>query len=349
VFAVRGPVRSSASWRASNALNQALLLACCAACVDSAPSGSGIEGVSHVEVHELPAFGPPKLDVVFVVDDTIAMEPYQERLAGLPAVFEQTFLVTLAGQVDMHVAVATSTGGLRRIPSVGSAYMSIRTEYDLARITNFTESFRTTFEKLSVVAASSTGANQPLDAARRVVEANPDGLLRPSVPLAIVLVTASDDASSEAVSTYADIFESSKGDPGNVMVIALAAGSTPRLDELFAALPNRYRVSSLADDYQPALDHLGQMIKTILPGLCWNASDVDPATPGAQYDCTFTATIRGAQRVLPPCELPGDQFCWSLVPSDHGCAEHAPLKPELPPYRFWTFLPAMRAECVVLE
>ena len=327
-----------------------VLCLACAACID--PAEPIVAETSHVSVHDYPGHGPTKADVLFIIDDTTAMAPYLNRLATLPHAYAAAFATIDGGFVDTHIAVATTTNSeLRRLPAVGGSFMTIRTELDLDRITNFLGSLEDTFGLLADVGATSSAANRPLDVLRRVVEENPDGLIRDDAYLNIVIITASDDVSSESPATYAELAKSAKARPEKVFVSAITVMETPRLHELFAALPNRHKVTSLADgDYTSALAVFGTIILSIIPGQCWHVSDVDPITPGPQYDCTFTATIRGAQRLLPPCKLPTDVLCWSLVPSDNECSpDVGTVKPSMPPYRFFTFTPPFRAECTSIH
>lgn len=328
------------------------IVALLTACTESGPSSTGIAGTSHVAVYDLPATPEQQLDLLFIIDDTTAIAAYQDRLYQLPALFEQAFLSIGDGLVDTHIAVATSDGQLRHSAAVGGSYMSIRTELDLERITNFEGTLRETFGILTNVGASRMGESQPLESMQRVLEANADGFVREHAFLGIVIISAGDDASPSPPADYVQFARTLKNDAANVLVTGITLAPTPRLDEFFAAFPNRNVVVSLPDgDHALALDAFRPLIKTILPGTCWEASDVDPETPGPQYDCTFSVMIRGNERRLPPCTLPGDQFCWSLVSSRDECSytDDEPLKPDVPPYHLWFFRPALHAECVVLK
>lgn len=327
------------------------LLALCAACAsDDAPS-SGPDAESHVAVFEYPGGGPPQLDLLVVIDDTVAMAPYQDRMAMLPSVIEQAYLSIGDGLVDMHIAVTTD-GTLRRVPAVAGSYVAIRTDFDLARPANFTGTLLDAVTPLTSVGAANTAPYQPLAAVKRVFEENPDGFIRDNASIGIVIISASDDASPGTPADYAQFISATREDPYEIMVSRIVVNPSPRLDELATGFMNRTSTTSLADgDLAGALTVFAQAIRTILRGNCWHVSDIDPITPGPQYDCTFTATIRDVPRVLPPCKLPDDQFCWSLVHSNDGCSDdgYEPLEPEIRPYHFWWFVPPLRAECVVLE
>lgn len=323
----------------------ALLLIACAACATDPAQQAGIDGVTHVEVHDMPAAPAPELDVLFVVDDSAAIAPYLDRIAQLPLLLEEAFPVLGAGIMDMHIAV-TTTGELRQLPAIGGSYMTLHTEYDLTRLTNFTGTLRETLGALLTV-GSSASSFQPLAAIRRVAE-NPAGFVRANAALGIVIVSASDDASPGDVADYVQAIKSTKTDPARIVVTGIVTAPSPRLAELLASFPNRNRVVSLADgDPRTIMELLAGQIRTILPLSCWSASDVDPETPGPQYDCTVTATIRGIDRVLLPCKLATDLFCWSLVDHSNGCLEKPAVGPRMPPWGEYVFHPAFRAECVV--
>ncbi len=318
------------------------------ACVSDEPATVGIEGESHVEVHDLPGWGPPQIDLLFVVDDTTAMAPYRERVAELPSIIADAYPNLGSGLVDLHIAVTSNDGMLRRAHPNGQPFVAIRTEFDLQHATNFQGTLREALGRLTATDATSTGPSTPLAAVQRVLESDDGGFRREDASLGIVVMTASDDASPEPVGDYARRFKASKLDPAMIVVSGIVAQPSPRLEELLAEFPNRHTVVSIdAPDYGPTFTLIGQLIRTILPGMCWNASDVDPVTPGIQYECTFTVEIRGAQRVLPECKLDGEQFCWKLIP-DRQCAGGNPHGVVMPPYHFYWFVPALHVECVVL-
>ncbi len=328
----------------------AVFVALAAACADAPPAS--LEGTSRVTIWESGGYGPPRMDVLVVIDDTSAAAPYADRLATLPSVLEQTYASTARGTVDMHIGVTTD-GTLRRLPAMGAAFASIRTDFDLLRITNFTGTLSDALTPVMDVGSDSDRPYQPLAAVRRVIEENPDGFLRPDASLGIVIISASDDASPDAAIDYAASLRLAKSDPAQIEILGITASPSPRLDELLARFPARSFVEPIANgDYPVLLTKLELLIRSILPGTCLHASDVDPETPGAQYDCTVTTWIRGAPHVLPPCKLPGDQFCWSLIDSSDECGpsgELAPVKPYMPPYGFFTFVPPFRLECVVTD
>lgn len=318
-----------------------------AACAANEPARDGIEGQSHVEIHELPGWGPPQIDILLVVDDTTAMAPYRDQVALLPSIIADAFPSMGDGLVDLHIGMITNDGALRRTHPNGQPFVAIRTELDLQRTTNFQGTLEEALGRLTSLDALHEGASTPLAAVQHVLDSDTEGFVRENAPLGIVFMTATDDASPGSVLDYAASYKAAKSDPASIIVTAITAQPVPRLDELFAAFPHRNKMISIDDDYRPVFELVGNQIWTILPGMCWRASDVDPVTPGPQYDCTVTATIDGEPRDLPPCQIEGDQLCWRLVPSNQGCIEDDALRVVIPPYHFYWFVPPLRVECVV--
>src|SRR5262249_53621367 len=137
--------------------------------------------------------------------------------------------------------------------------------------------------------------------------------LRDATLLAIVIVDASDDASPSPVADYVDWLRGLKGE--GVFVSTITAQPSPRLDEVVAAFPG-WSVTTPVDaaDYGPAIAAFGSLETSILPGICLTAA-------GPPYDCSVTAEIHGAERVLEPCDGNDDLLCWQLVPSGVQCSD----------------------------
>lgn len=317
-----------------------------AACTEQVARDPGIDAVTHVEDRFWPAARVWKLDVLFVVDDTIAMAPYQQRIAELPALVES---LLVDGGRDVRIAVTTNDGVLRTAPGMTDPFVSVANDYDLSRITNYEGSFQDTFAALLDVGAEGTGAAVPLAAAASALDGSDTGFVRKDAPLGIVFVTATDDGSLYPPGDYETFFKSLKADPSLVFVTGIAGEQTPRIDEMFAMFINRNVRVSLDDaDYSRAVGVLAQLIRSTLGQPYLYASDVDPDAPGPQYDCTFTAVYNGSQHVLPPCSNDRDQFCWSLHPDvNSGSPDY--VVPKIPPYAIAHFQPDLRAQCVVLH
>lgn len=320
-----------------------------AACLDDPPGASGPEGVSKVlEYDSLHAWGPEAIDILFVLDNTPSIGPYLDRMATLPSVVEAAYKHIGGGLFDAHIAVVTSSGAVRTGPGIADSYVAMRPEFDLTWTTNYEGAFVDRLSPLMTVDASDAAPNSPL-AAIEYAQQIP-GFRRPNMPLGIVIVSGSDDASPDDPSAYSYRLKTSVPDPASIYVTRITTTPTPRLDAFTGSFLYRNNVVSIADaDYAPAITAFELLIRTIIPGRCWELPDADPQTPGTQYDCSFSVMIRGNERVLPPCRLPGDQFCWMFVPSERECSRAGTVKPEMPPYQFWSFVPQYRTQCVVLD
>jgi hypothetical protein len=287
-----------------------LIVGCTSQAPDQPPVGS------HVETYEFPGMTPPKLDLLFVVDDTAAMTPY---LARTQAMLRETAAVwpdrMWYGLPDFHVAVATESGQLGVAQSVHGDFIDDEHVPDLSlrRVTNYDGDLGDAVAALGTVGTGGT-VNQPFAAMKAAIESTP-GFLRNDALLAIVIVSATDDASTAAPADVAAWAKGLKLDPNMVVVIGAFPANAPRLTELVAQFPNRSASVAIdASDYTPAVDLLRQTYVTDLVATCIDEPmDVDPVTPGPQYDCTVELVSEtGVTEVEPPC--PGPR-CWTFHPS----------------------------------
>lgn len=329
-----------------------VLLGSLAACHAAAPP---MDGVSHVERHYINAIGPVKMDVLVAIDDTAAMAPYQDRIQALP----QAIVQSLDPGFDVRIAVTSNDGVLHRAPGVADPWLATRLDFALARTSNFHGSLADALAPLVHVGTTDPRPNQLLAAQQLALAGNrdhflQDHFLRDDALLAVVTITATDDASPLPVADYAAWLGTIKRST-SVEIAGIYAMPAPRLDDLYNNLqgPPFIRVgfgpaSSInGGDGAPAFPDL-TIVKVAGGAFCWHASDVDPETPGPQYDCTFTAQIAGAPRSLPPCTVDPEPPCWELVPSlDDACMDADALRPVIHGYRDFVFFPALAVECVV--
>lgn len=96
-----------------------------------------------------------------------------------------------------------------------------------------------------------------------------------------------------------------------------------RLAAFLDQFPNRNSFASLCqDDLVPVLELLQQLIKITLGAPCFEQTipDVDPVTPGDQFDCAAWLRARdtGEETVLPPCD-DTNQTCWQIVENTAAC------------------------------
>jgi hypothetical protein len=134
------------------------------------------------------------------------------------------------------------------------------------------------------------------------------------------------------------------GDPENFEIVrdgtvtqignACPVGSDPdalafpavRTDAFLAEFPLSARSSICNQDLSTALTGIGALIKEVIVEPCFDSDllDVDPATPGPQYECSVTEVRRRPGQhdeelsVVPPCK--GDRFpCWRIEEDADQC------------------------------
>lgn len=292
------------------------------ACTDDGPSGPGIEGDSHVETYVLPALSSPKLDVLFVVDDTTAMASHQTALAALPAQLEAILASESGNVASYHLGVVTTDaaggGALRTSSAVTDAFIVHDNTFDSPEH-NYQGSLADAFASLLPGSAASTASNQPLETTKLALAsgANP-GFVRDDAFLGLVTITASDDASQAAAEQYAADLKAMETDPANVVAIGIYPPGAPRLDAFHGQFPNRSEVRSIDDaDYGDALALFTQLYRRTLGYSCTRGpSDLDPVTAGPQYDCSFVAIVEGVEQRLPQCSAEITEPCWEFVGAD---------------------------------
>jgi hypothetical protein len=324
----------------------ALLLAAC-----TQPAGDGGPAItSHVESFEWPGTAPPKMDMLFVIDDTPAMAPYVDRTAAMLRSIDQLWADLGAyPRPDLHAAVATADpadfGQLRHSANVNGAFIVDENSPDLlTRMTNHGGSLGVDLAELGAVGTSGM-ASEPLSAARAAIGGTTD-FLRPDAYLGLVIVSAQDDASPANVDDIVAWAKGLKSDPAMVVVSAVYPTGAPRLDAFVDAFLDRgTKVTIDAGDYVNAMTALGLDYKVILSVPCLSTPlDIDPATPGEQYDCTVELELRdGTRRIVPAC--PGEG-CWQFHLDPQNCTNPAGGQIDIPPFR-WPIMPTVRGQCVV--
>lgn len=331
------------------------------ACTDDGPSGTGIEGDSHVETYELPALGPPELDVLFVVDDTTAMASHQAALAALPGQVEALLASDAGNLASYHLGVVTTDaaggGALQTSAAITDAFIVHDNTFDTPEH-NYQGSLADAFASLLPGTAASTASNQPLETTKLALAsaANP-GFVRSDALLGLVTITASDDASQSATEQYASDLKATKVDPTNVVAIGIYPPGAPRLDAFHGQFPNRSEVRSIDDaDYGDALALFTQLYRTTLGYSCSHGPiDLDPATPGPQYDCSFVAIVDGIEQRLPQCDAEITEPCWEFVEADPQICTDASARMHLQTRGFTAstspygdpYHPAVRGQCIV--
>jgi hypothetical protein len=291
------------------------------------------------------------LDVLFVVDDTAGIAPYEDMLAAGFAANAQALRYFPGGIPELHFGLISSSlcGGApaTRAQACGvaapTAYGTVDT---CGQHVNFSDSLDTTFSCLGDFGVGTCTSAQPLAAVRRLLESPPpgwEGFLRPAAALLIVFVAGEDDASPDDVASTVSFIRSLKADPTDDILLAAivppvtdctAVPPTASLPPRLTAFVNSAGANGLIGSI--CNGGLGQALEVIsvplalqiVPPCVRGVRDNDPATPGIQGECTVVETTRtydgtSTTTVLPSCDqaLPP---CWTLSPPGPGLAGACP-------------------------
>ena len=290
-----------------------------------------------------------RVDVLFVVDDTPAVEPLRAALADeLRGAAAELANAAPGGLPALHVAVvpaslpAGDASACAPTPLRGAACgveggLDFASALECGATTDFAGPFADTFSCLADLGSRGCGASQPLEAARRALTTTtaPASLaefLRADAALQLVFVVNEDDASTvdgalAPVADYVDFLRGLKLDSSKVSVVlagpssasAPPSPSTPRLAALLASFGRAATFASLATDgaLASALAAADPVGFSVDPGCLTNVRDTDPSTPGLQPDCVVEDFIPqdqsgdDASSVLPDCDH-GAPPCWRL-------------------------------------
>lgn len=292
-------------------------------CGDSSSDDDGPGITSKIGTFEIPFAGRPRLDLLFVVDNSSAMTQYQSQLVASYAKFADTLATTNGGQPDLQIAVTTgdpaSGGVLRTAASVNGAIL-IDGVRDGVRVQNYTGTLGTALTELLDAGISGATSQELLGAIPRALDQNPT-FVREYSYLAVVVIAASDDAASSDVMAVANELKNRLSASRDLIVVGVYARPAPRLDSFLAQFPYRNAYTAIdAADPSAGLAELTYYKTTLgAPCLAWAPLDIDPDTAGAQYECSVVETVveRGAETLLPRCG--SEQPCWDFVPDPINC------------------------------
>jgi hypothetical protein len=310
-------------------MRMSIALVALAACTDDGASGGGVTGTTHVATYFLPALTPPKLDVLFVIDDTTAMATHQQPLAALPAQIEQlisgAYGVPANYQFGVVTTDAASGGVLRRSSAIAAPFIVHDNSYT-GPANNYQGSLAAALSSLWPSGAAGTASNQPLATMRAAIDNHPAnaGFVRAGAFLGIVTISASDDASLGAIDDYASFLKATTSDPAQAIVSGVIPATASRLGAFHAQFPNRNEVESIdATDYASAFSIFTQLYKTSLGYACGEEpADLDPDLAGPQYDCSFVWIEAGIEHLLPQCKGGYSAPCWEIIAADPAiCVE----------------------------
>lgn len=344
----------TSAWRIVSGLTALVPLAACGDNVPVTPLDNVV--VTRVFHQDIPIAINANVDLLFVIDSSPAMAPFETKLATNERELMQ--LLTPPFGPDLHVGVVTAdpadAGKLRQTASVAGPFITTTLQFDTTRQTDVTGPIEDAFVALASVGSAGSATVQPLAMAQAALApgANP-GFLRDDAALGIVVITASDDSSAGAVADYVTAFKQLKSDPANVVVSVasgpcststLSAPDAPRLTTFVGEFPNRGTKVAICDDNLDALVSIeAQLIRSAYGVPCVDAPVASPP------DCAIWLEHRktSEQRVVEQC--PASSIpCWSLVSDPVDCPVSPSLSFRWAPADFRTTGEVhMEIECVV--
>jgi hypothetical protein len=262
--------------------------------------------------------GPPIADVLFVVDDSKAMTPYRDHVLASAQSFADAMVDPAFRYPSLHVGVVTTDphelGVMRRPPGSMGPYLVDVSEADGTRTRNYPGPFASALAAMLDVGAGVDGPIEPLEAVRRALADHPD-FVRLGSFLFVVVIAARDDASPDSPDTYASFL---RGLQYRLWFAGIEPGPLTRLDAVGAQFPY-HGVTPLDGSLGAALSGFARLKWSLLTCACVKPPlDIDPQTPGPQYDCNVFVTLDGRDGTfdlpLPACPAAGP--CWTLEP---GC------------------------------
>ncbi len=268
----------------------------------------------HVRLFDIPQYTPVKVDILFVVDRSPAMESYE---AGVRAALGQGLLDVLPRlrDQDFHLGVVSADlqEGGRLLQLGGAAYLTRRRLISGEYSANFTGDIDEVLPGFASLGHGGSAVPRPFDVVRLALDDNPYNahFRRDNAVLLVVFIVAQDDHSAASPEDTAR-FLATLAPPGGVVVSVVRPVGASRIDQLPALFSNRS--TSVQIDAQDFADCF------VLLTLWGGRREGDPCigVPLEGMDCEFSdVLIRRWETVLPACA--GQLPCWEINRSAQLC------------------------------
>ena len=264
----------------------------------------------------------PKVDLLFVIDSSAAMTPYAAQVEHTLELVASAAETRLRGpRANLHVGVLTgdmSAGGaMRRIDLVDGPYMIDRFTPSVD-LRNYHTEFATTMMSLTSVGTAGATSVQPLAAIRAALDhdAQNAGFVRDDAALAIVVLSAADDASPGDPADYRAFVHSLKTDADDAMIAVAAPNGSTRLSTFAAGMIAPLDSESIVDFiFQNACvpDSTGE--GTPVTCLYGELLDTDETLPGVQPSCVVS-DVGGTYAA---CGADGATPCYRITADTSTC------------------------------
>jgi hypothetical protein len=279
-----------------------------------------------------------QIDVLFVVDDTPAMEPYAGTLAaGFADMAAALASLRQTGPASLHLGVVRA-GRCDRSTRGTACGIAAREQFLRAEwcetVTNFSGAIADALACVGDLGETNCAPPQPLAAVTEALASPPrpewEGFLRADAYLMVVVIAGGDDASALSAIDVANFIKGLKADPSQTLASVIVAGSCAGVDPLrLTEFVQQFGANGLLADlclgqFAPALQRITESINTSLQPPCLRSvRDNDVDTPGLQPDCVFEDHARAPDgtsttTTLPSCDVAAPP-CWRLIPIGQGC------------------------------
>jgi hypothetical protein len=275
-------------------------VACSTASEPATPPPIETSGVVQIQI---PMAVNRRLDVLFVIDSSPAMEPYVERMhANI-----RRFLDVLRTPTIPNIRFAvTSTGAFRGASGMTGDFLVDFVGDDANRQRNYDGDFADVIDRMISVGTDGP-AFDPFAAAHTALDAH-RGYVRGDSYLAIIFISAS-SAVDDPIAVYnaEQFFKSLQPDWQRMIFGAITAGD-PRLVSLVEKFPDRNaHVSIDSEDWSPIWSFLFPPFRDTLGAPCIEEPLVD-----LERGCAAWYTFPIGGEVITPCADTPERQCWKL-------------------------------------
>jgi hypothetical protein len=272
-------VKQSSGQRKFQAIGLAALVALIAACSQVSDKGAiPPDGPPQKKVtdHDETVSFNPKVDILFVVDDSGSMESHQSNLSANIKLFTQEIQKTTF--LDYHIGVVTTsmdgsadcdqTGGWSE-RACGDGKL-VRYKTHVPFIDKSTPNGLSILEQNLVVGTNGSGEEMMFDPIKAalsapLVNSENTGFLRPDATLAIIIVTDAEDQ-SQNVQTPKDLFD---------FLLNLKAGRADKVLAYAALVPSSVAQPTCPRDTSSVTPRRTEEFLALAKGLEFNICDTD--------------------------------------------------------------------------
>ncbi|MBL9017294.1 MAG: hypothetical protein JNL83_24110 [Myxococcales bacterium] len=287
-----------------------LLLATLTACTSPEPVG---EPQLFTAVDLWIAVAPPQpRDVLIVIERSPAMEPYEAAVAQTL----NTIGLELARWGDTHIGVVASDSETGELVD---GYLVDQVDLLRVRTTNYAGTLAEVLPQRGALGHASPAPSRPLEVATRALrEPANTGFRRRSAPLAVVILAATDDASTAPVADLVQVIKEAPTRIGDAIVVIGARLPAPRLEAVAAAMPNRAFVGRIGPGEADV------WVGTLAPRwpLIGPPCFERPLLDGDPANCTVTQESEDHtdQHLLPMCDAASTNMpCWTIRRDPQNC------------------------------